>query len=41
MFNEKVFDISSVGGTRYTDKSVNHVNVYGSDVKFDFQNRPD
>ena len=41
MFNENVFDISSVGGTTYTDKSVNHVNVYGRDVNLDFKNKPD
>ena len=41
MFNENVFDISSVGGTTYTYKRVNHVNVYGRDENLDFQNQPD
>ena len=39
MFNENVFDISSVGRSTYTYKSVNRVNVYGKDVTLDFQNK--
>ena len=31
---------ASVGGTTYTYKSGNHVNVYGRDVNFDFQKKP-
>ena len=41
MFIKNLLDISSVGVTTYTYKSVNDVNVYGRDVKFDFQNRSD
>ena len=32
MFNQIVLDISSVGRSTYTYKSVNCVNVYGRDV---------
>ena len=37
MFNQNVFEISSVGRSTYTYKSVNCVNVYGRDVTLDFQ----
>ena len=37
MFNENGFEISSVGRSTYTYKSVNPVNVYGRDVTLDFQ----
>ena len=37
MFNQNVFEISSVGRSTYTYKSVNRVNVYGRDVSLDFQ----
>ena len=32
MFNQNVFEISSVGRSTYTCKSVNCVSVYGRDV---------
>ena len=39
MFNQNVFEISSVGRSTstYTYKSVNCVNVYGRDVTLDLQ----
>ena len=37
MFNQNVFEISSVGRSTYIYKSVNCVNVYGRDVTLDFQ----
>ena len=37
MFNQNVFEISSVGRSTYTNKSVNCVNVYGRDVTSDLQ----
>ena len=36
MLNQIVLDISSVGRSTYTYKSVNCVNVYGRDVTLDF-----
>ena len=39
MFN--VFEISSVGRSTYTYKSVNRVNVYGRDVTLDYQTNLD
>ena len=38
MFNQNVFDISSVHKSTYTHKSVNRLNVYGRDVTD--QNKP-
>ena len=40
MLSQNVLDISSVGGSTYTYKSVNRVNVYGGDETLDFQNKP-
>ena len=37
MYNHNVFEISSVGRSTYTYKSVSRVNVYGRDVTLDFQ----
>ena len=37
IFNQKVFEISSVGRSTYTYKSVNCVTVYDRDVTLDFQ----
>ena len=37
MFNQNVFEISSVGRSTCTYKSVNCVNVYGRDVTLDLQ----
>ena len=37
MFNQNVFEISSVGRSTYTYKNVNRVNVYSKDVTLDFQ----
>ena len=37
MFNQNVLEISSAGGSTYTYKSVNCVNVYGRDVTLDLQ----
>ena len=37
LFNQNVFEISSVGRSTYTYEIVNCVNVYGRDVTLDFQ----
>ena len=37
MFNQNVFEISSVGTSTYTYKSVNCVNFYDRDVTLDLQ----
>ena len=39
MFNQNIFEISSVGRSTYTYKSVNCVNVYGRDVNFKSSNK--
>ena len=37
MFNQNVFEISSVGRSTYTYKSLNCVNFYGRDVTLDLR----